>query len=963
MLIIFLLTNKTSYTQVKELDKIKTFFKKKNIEYNQLDLIENVLMIKNLTDTFLKVKIEILVPEDWKVLKNKKIYTIEPLDSLGIPIYVLPRGKFEGSTRFLIFCNVLNEEGSILSSDFFTCSVKKRINWKLVTTSPKLYFPIDSTKILFNVTIFNESDFEQEIMLNLKYNKRKGLIKDSNNIKIITEPIVFSLKRYKDTTIHFTYNKLIEPRNFRYVDKDEYIPYSLGLPRKDIISIISQSPHPTEADKFRSGKKIEIISLNDHLVANKFTINKIPLILETTTYNLFFEQPLTNVSLRGETFLPDSSLLIYFTQFYLYTNYFNYKIFKNIPFYIGYFHKKFNIQVGDVGGFSYFSTGNLGKGIRGEYYFKPNHKIGLFYNGYPNILKIMPQNYSFGINHFIDLKAIRLNTNLGYNDNNIKNTRTYLGTSNITLRIIKGHTFGITSGLSYQQNKITHQSSIGYLYGINYGGTIIPEIWRLNLNYNYTSSKFGYYSGKRIFANAGNSFTIKNKLILNIINRYNKYEIHSTNNFYEILENLLSIGYFKFINPALFFNYYNILNLRYYSYGINASTSYYNYNNLNYEIENLRIFHNLKTGFNYLLDTLYKHYFFIQNNIYFIYKTFTFNLSHTLGALNLNDYMLKIVTRTVPQYFKVFTRYQYQFKNPRFIYEQKLGYTYNNILTQMIHFTPELYYYTRTYWRFYVFSELTLSKRKINWLLYDYQNTIQMLEIQNKIKEKWNRYINVGFGVRKEFGIPIPTKVKVVNAYFYAFYDLNGNKKRDINEPYVSNLVIRINEHEVITNNNGRAVIENLLSGTYKVIAFSCINNNEWFPFIPDSISLDKSCEIPIPLVRGIKVCGKVFIQRDPMSPTADIKIDVSGIKISALNGRIYSTLTQKDGSFELYLPAGKYTISLDESIIGERFYLVKNNFEVNVKEGFDNIFITFYIVEKKRKVRVIKFENGSKNE
>ena len=73
-------------------------------------------------------------------------------------------------------------------------------------------------------------------------------------------------------------------------------------------------------------------------------------------------------------------------------------------------------------------------------------------------------------------------------------------------------------------------------------------------------------------------------------------------------------------------------------------------------------------------------------------------------------------------------------------------------------------------------------------------------------------------------------------------------------------------------------------------------------------------------------------------------------------------TLTGSDGTFEFYLPFGEYVITLDENILNGRYYILKNNYKINLTGEVENMYITFNIYEKKRKVRVKKF-NGSETE
>ncbi|NOX45504.1 MAG: hypothetical protein GXO89_00820, partial [Chlorobi bacterium] len=73
-------------------------------------------------------------------------------------------------------------------------------------------------------------------------------------------------------------------------------------------------------------------------------------------------------------------------------------------------------------------------------------------------------------------------------------------------------------------------------------------------------------------------------------------------------------------------------------------------------------------------------------------------------------------------------------------------------------------------------------------------------------------------------------------------------------------------------------------------------------------------------------------------------------------NGYTFHTLTGTDGSFEFYLPFGDYTVTLDENILNGRYYIVKNNYELDLSGEVDNMYITYHIIEKKRKIRMKKF-------
>ena len=77
---------------------------------------------------------------------------------------------------------------------------------------------------------------------------------------------------------------------------------------------------------------------------------------------------------------------------------------------------------------------------------------------------------------------------------------------------------------------------------------------------------------------------------------------------------------------------------------------------------------------------------------------------------------------------------------------------------------------------------------------------------------------------------------------------------------------------------------------------------------------------------------------------------------------KVYNTLTNSDGRFEFYLPFGQYTITMDEGILGERFQISRNNLPVTLRNKQDGAYVSFYVVEKRRKVIFKDFTKKKQN-
>ena len=161
-----------------------------------------------------------------------------------------------------------------------------------------------------------------------------------------------------------------------------------------------------------------------------------------------------------------------------------------------------------------------------------------------------------------------------------------------------------------------------------------------------------------------------------------------------------------------------------------------------------------------------------------------------------------------------------------------------------------------------------------------------------------------------------------------------------------------MNKKEVITNFDGEATIKNLKLDKYKLETISLEDLNGWFANVKDSIVINEDGINYIPFVRGVKVYGDIIVDRQKIAITNEKKLDLSRIKISAIkDDKIYNTLTNSLGHFEFYLPFGTYTITMDEGILNERFRVTSNNLPIKLRNKQDGVYVSFYIIEKRRKV------------
>jgi len=936
---------------------LKFLFTKPLVEFSKGELVSNVLVVYNNKNTSVTFYIDLSVPSNWNVLlKKNQLYTLAPGDSVFIPIHILPKVNLKGSSRYLFSVYLNNEKNEPLGFTYFYGEIKKNISWQLTASNNKIYLRNNQTNVPFSLSLFNSGTDEQDIHLSMLSFSKSYSVLDSSGQNIAKLPVTFNVKPQKDTSIYYTFNKHSEPRNYRLIDVEGYNPYSLGEEKKYTLITNSSSPNPSDFDKFRANQKIEFLQLSDLWTVNQYGTDVIPLMVDLNAFNILGSNPMMNLNLYGQTMINEKNTIIYNSQLSYYSNFFTTNPYENAMLYLGYFNSKYNIQFGNILG-GIMGTFQNGQGIKAEYIISNDQKINAFYTRSPNLFSNTSNYSTAGINHNYQNKIIRINSQFGHSVANILHKYTDVLNVNISTNFIKNHSFGIRAGVSRNVKQDSVVVNYGFLGGMFYNGRFFNNKLNSSINGMFNTASYGFINYERFTANAGNDFKLNKKWNIYLKNSLYRYPDVDSNikkvNY--MLNNQLNFtnqnSHFGNLSPYLFYNISRIQDFRVHSRGVGLNVGKYNLN------ENYRYFVNLMSGYNKSPDTLKKDYFFLQFAGLIQIKTLSFSTRYLLGNYSVTEKYYVYNNSKNPQSISLSLRHQYVFKRTAFVMQNAVGYTYSTISGRNINFNPEIFCYTKRGWRYRVFSEINFSigtKSDVKEIYYPTTGGTQ------DVSPQWSKGFYLGVGIRKEFGIPIPkTKSKYCTIKFITFYDINGNGKREKNEDLIEDVVIKTDSWEIITNSSGEATLENVPKGMYLFNAFSLSDLKGWFPHINDTVVFDKSQEFYLPFVRGVKVTGKVFIDKDKMSADADAQIDLSRIKISAINARTFTCLTNFDGTFEFYIPLGDYILSMDEKVLGEKYMLLQNNFELKIDDKFDNLFIPFYVVEKRRKVKIVKFDNN----
>tara|TARA_B100000780_G_C21121953_1_gene454535 strand:+ start:767 stop:2785 length:2019 start_codon:yes stop_codon:yes gene_type:complete len=672
--------------------------------------------------------------------------------------------------------------------------------------------------------------------------------------------------------------------------------------------------------------------------------------------------------LQGFKQLNPQASLVYFTQLNYSNSFFTNNVFKNAPWYVGYFDDKKSIEIGQVNG-DMIGASSSGKGIKVGYQFNEKHSAGGFYVNYSGFFSSKNSIISYGGWYkFKYNENIRFRASAGRSSNKFTERVNNSIILQPSVNFLNSHSISLISGFNNLQFKVNdiYQSTNGYLIGTNYSSITFKKKLRYNINIRYNDKYFSNGSSERINISQRLNYQLSKGWIAIATNNYQKSKIfnRNTNTFLYDQENFFSnVSFSKktikgSYQPGVFYEYRNFPNNSFVLRGLSFRYSLYDFE------KNLLTSLFTRAGYakpKNVIDS--EEYFSLEMSGLFRYQTWSLTGRYNLGTFSSISSQQNQNNFSTPQSLRLSIQNQYLFPNKQFVLESNLIYSYNNIFkNHSLGVFPQLFYFSDSGWRFglsanYMFTSSDFSS------VYDTTNIGQNSN-QMTVGPSVNSNLNINFSLRKEFGIPIPfTKKTAANAKFVSFIDINGNNIKDKDEVSVQNIVIKLNKHEVITNFEGEASIKNVQQGKYKLEILPLEKLNGWFSNTKDSIYINEDGINYIPFVRGIKVYGDISIDRQKIAITDDKKLDLSRIKISAIkDDKIYNTLTNKNGRFEFYLPFGSYTITMDEVILNDRFRVTRNNLPLKLRNDQDGAYVSFYILEKRRKVIFKDFTKKKNN-
>jgi hypothetical protein len=535
--------------------------------------VTNKLIVYNSNDIKKTISVNVSHPESWKFLGDKfKVYEIDPLDTIFIPIRVIPLGSVKGGTKYVISCIVRDvDKNMAVASAYFYVKKPKYFNWKISSIpSKQFYLKNNQTEVDLAFKIFNLGNDDDEINFRIKSNPLDNILfLDSNNEETNNEHY-FELAQQTDTIIRFKAKVQNDIRNFKYV----------GVNFEDIIDVrksysifANAQTDVLSSSKYIRNGGIKMIKLPNKIKINPFSSTSMPLTIEANISNINSRLPLINLFGRGNMLFGESKILTYNSQFFLST--INKNPLRNSLIQFGFNTPKYNIQAGNLPtpfGFS-------GRGLSGRYKFNPKITVGAFSTLSP---PLSGQNYfTMGLTSiYRPNKITNLNTVIGRATglgNNQNRDYTYF-TNFSNFQIFPSQRISLNGNIALASNSTT-QSNTLIRIGAGYNGAFFNHRLNIGLNSFYSNGNPLFIGNTSAgINNFGSSISYKFNKDWKVTYMANTNQRGSFGSFssYNVFSNtILIIGKVlgKPFSPSLTYNFITLGNNRLYNRSINYGTS------------------------------------------------------------------------------------------------------------------------------------------------------------------------------------------------------------------------------------------------------------------------------------------------------------------------------------------------------------------------------------------------------
>ncbi len=934
--------------------QIEVEFLKKKVETEANETFFNVLKIKNPSERTLTFQANFSYPSDWSFMgdKNQRL-TLAPNDSLLLPFRAATSLTAKGDIGYAIVASLTDLKGNTFKNEYSFVNVPKIQNLKFIPLNRIEYIsPLeDNTEV--KLLIANNGNTDEEVYVDLQFNSDLEIKGSVNNV-YHQEHI---LKPYTDTIIQIP----VTLANSYYSTRQYH----------RIKATVSTADTAFNTSLWL--KKLDWRYKNDIPSNYKFAQ------LEVSAIDIFSKNDPTYLFwLTGNYLTKNHGEFSY--RFQSLNNSFYDDPWKNSRIYLSYRNRYMELELGDVTG--NYEQNTFGRGIHTTFNFSRNTITALYTQS------LFKDRSTYGGSYTHNFKKFRLGGGYSFADDTDNEINSHLGFLNLGIRSKELGNLNTRFGLSVSEVGFESPSIERGLGGeLNYSGSFSKL--RVDSRTKYGDEAYsGTFNGRlNSVTNLRYSLSTKNILLADYslfyvaparyVDGVKEEPYKSNTNISRLFLNhivspktlvstgLMSEGRYanNFVNQSFPHDYKTRNALLYFS-------SRFKLNDMGTQQLNL----NVRTGGNFVVqhDTAFnndgnfrKAWFSAVLAANYFGRFWGLYLNYYHGPNSISQQYTYSTSKSFAKNIRVMPYISLPLVQNMLYLDSRLTYTYDVTATSgRTNITTDLKATLGDSWEFLLSNTIGNTTTK------DYE-TLEKFSYTTSFFE---------FRIRKDFVGKQP-RYQYYDLDMVFFKDLNGNRIKDPDEPGISNVFLAITKDderqfasdeynttghfmptELLTDMTGRIQYKNIPNGFYNV-EYKTVGKMTGAYSAEESmqqIYMNEDKTIYVPFFENNKIFGQAVMNRSKLSNLGDI--DLANIKVTAEDsyGRTYSTLTDANGYFTIYVPSvDRYKVKIN-NIFFENFDLEQNNYEVQLN-GYKQFEVNFVFNEKKRRINFTSsYEYGS---
>jgi hypothetical protein len=926
------------------------------------DLVSNVVRVVNTTGRRGEFGLRFIPPAGWQVVGAlERTFTMAVADTIYFPVRVVALSQMRGndpqivSISLLQFRNVIANENWVIVPDL-------RSEWSATVSRKQIIASSNADTARIHLNVINTGDLPELFLLEYTSGSQIELVNERD--QLITESLSrFRLQPLQDTLLTL---------NLRFTEEESDLsPTTINpsnIPSRMRLELATEPQAGTQPKSWSAN--IDVKKLDEEWIENPSPFQTAPLTVQFQAYNVLNENAYGDLSLFGyNSFNPETSLSYYFASNFI-SNYLNPQAFLGQYLQVNFAAKYFGVDVGNISQ-STDGANFSGEGARvyGKY---KNHYLSAAVMQNPGIFDATFQRRGVATEYKFTARNINAGAFGQLRENEIQKTDELVSGANINYRFfqtqnVRASVIMSTQTHNWNPDSVFTVSSLGY--HLNYSGSF---------NKLHFGALFSDYAPGHV-VRSGNQ-NIASSLGYRINGNHSlraSFSQNRTDPEYYLRGQLLEFDYIR-LRQYYKLNYmysgrfsdisfqptYQRMQDRFINYTFSGFDIDYRVR----EFYGFRFFTNTTAGYTYLPDFDLDPFFTARLRASIRYLRYSLNLRYFYGPYYTNELLRFSETGVNMNRFGAGFDFDRRFFNGLFSLRFSSLYNYSTSNNQ--HSTsirPEVFYFPQSGLRFGIYA-------RYFGIFSEMDDRFVIPDIDTEGVAYASTTFEFGFSIRKDLNVPVSGR-RFYDLTVSVYSDVSGTGNKQTGDPGLRDMWVRLQGinptagdgmaiaqggvFEALTNRDGEAYFVNIPPGSYLATIVPVAQAGSRYEARTYEIMVSEDRTLYLSIDRGARVSGSIILDRDQY--TRAEFFPVGSIRITATDeeGQKFSTLTSETGQYSLYVPKGKYIVSLNENIFSDKFDLQQNNVSVEILFEQEIVTVNFVAKERARQIRIQQPDNG----